>query len=190
MVAVDPEGAQFGTPEAVARPAEDHARRSGQPEGSRGPNPNPAELERIGRHPYLAGAVLRVRPLHDDELADAIMAVHHTINGWSRNELVGALDYWRKRGEDIKRVWESGRWDEQRQSRPAMGARGQQAGTCEALWPVWRPRSIAAGSIPRRRFRPSSRLYGTPTTWRSAGGICRSRLVKYLPRKLNESVRY
>jgi hypothetical protein len=48
----------------------------------------------------------------DDELADAIMKVHTTINGWSRADLVSALGYWRDKKKDIKRVWESGKWDE------------------------------------------------------------------------------
>ncbi len=37
------------------------------------------------------------------------MAVHHTIDGWSRDELVAALRYWRDKGQEIKRVWMSGR---------------------------------------------------------------------------------
>jgi len=45
----------------------------------------------------------------DDELAGGIMAVHHTIDGWSRDELVAALRYWRDKGQEIKRVWMSGR---------------------------------------------------------------------------------
>lgn len=48
----------------------------------------------------------------DDELADGIMAVHATIDGGTRDELVTALAWWRDRGEDIKRVWRSGRRDE------------------------------------------------------------------------------
>jgi hypothetical protein len=47
----------------------------------------------------------------DDELADAIMTVHTTINGWTRDELVGAIRYWRDQKKDIKRVWESGKRD-------------------------------------------------------------------------------
>lgn len=40
------------------------------------------------------------------------MAVHTTIDGGTRDELMAALAWWRGRGEDIKRVWRSGRWDE------------------------------------------------------------------------------
>jgi hypothetical protein len=35
------------------------------------------------------------------------MAVHTTIDGGTRDELVAALAWWRGRGEDIKRVWRS-----------------------------------------------------------------------------------
>lgn len=73
----------------------------------------------------------------DGELADAIMTVHTTINGWTRDELVGALSYWRGQSKDIKRVWESGKWDaalgrpdgkwEYEVSKPKLA---------EVLWPV------------------------------------------------------
>lgn len=73
----------------------------------------------------------------DDELADAIMEVHSTINGWTRDELVGALGYWRDQKKDIKRVWESGKWD------PALGQPDgkweyevSKPKLAEVLWPV------------------------------------------------------
>src|SRR6185437_5921630 len=49
----------------------------------------------------------------DEELADGIMAVHNTIDGWTRDQLIAALGYWRSQGKDIKHVWKSGRLDEQ-----------------------------------------------------------------------------
>jgi hypothetical protein len=40
----------------------------------------------------------------DDELADGIMTVHHTINGLTRNELIGSLARTHGRQKDVKEV--------------------------------------------------------------------------------------
>jgi hypothetical protein len=45
----------------------------------------------------------------DHELADGIMAVHHTINGLTRQELIEAIAADRARSKDIKAVWSQ--WD-------------------------------------------------------------------------------
>ncbi len=73
----------------------------------------------------------------DDELADGIMAVHRTCDGWSRAELVAALAYWRNRKEDVKRVWESGKWDAQL-GKPSGKWEYAVSKTklAEALWPA------------------------------------------------------
>ena len=63
----------------------------------------------------------RFAHFNDDELADGIMAVHTIIDGWTRDEFVAALAYWRGRGEEIKRVWRIGLWDEQQQRTTALG---------------------------------------------------------------------
>jgi hypothetical protein len=47
----------------------------------------------------------------DEELADGIIEVHSTCNGWSRDQLIASLAHWRGDGKDIKRVWKSGGWD-------------------------------------------------------------------------------
>jgi len=73
----------------------------------------------------------------DKELAEGIMAVHTTIDGWSRDQLVAALSDWRRREKDIKRVWESGRWDEQQHR--MSGKWDYDVSKTElamALWPV------------------------------------------------------
>ena len=65
------------------------------------------------------------------------MAMHTTVNGWTRDQLVAALADWRRRGKDIKRVWESGRWDGQ-QSAPTGRWDYEVSKTelAKALWPV------------------------------------------------------
>ena len=138
MIAVDPEGAQFGTPDAVARTRRKIMRDVLDSLKDQGvTNPNPAELDELVDIRTWPERCYEYAHFNDDELAYAIMAVHHTIDGWSRDELIGALEFWRKRGEDIKRVWESGRWDEHRQ-RPT-GAWQHEVSKPElaiALWPT------------------------------------------------------
>jgi hypothetical protein len=73
----------------------------------------------------------------DAELADGIMAVHKTIDGWSRAELVAALGYWRGRNDDIKRVWTSGRQDPQTSQMTGKWAYDvSKTQLAQALWPV------------------------------------------------------
>jgi len=73
----------------------------------------------------------------DDELADAIIEVHMTCDGWSREELVSALAYWRARRDDIKRVWESGRWNaERKRVTGAWEYSVSKTKLADALWPI------------------------------------------------------
>ena len=73
----------------------------------------------------------------DDELADGIMAVHQTIDGWTRDEQVATLGYWRTKKQDIKRVWTSGRWDEHAKKMTGKWAyEVSKVRLAEALWPV------------------------------------------------------
>ncbi|TVT20707.1 hypothetical protein LWP59_33865 [Amycolatopsis acidiphila] len=66
----------------------------------------------------------------DDELADALMAIHKTVNGLSRDDLIGALAALRKRARsghhnvDIKNVW----WD--------WNYEPSKVNLAEQLWPV------------------------------------------------------
>jgi hypothetical protein len=76
---------------------------------------NPAELGELVRIRTWSESCYEFAHFTDDELADAIVAVHDDINGWTRDELIEALRYWRDMKKDIKRVWKSGRWDEQQQ---------------------------------------------------------------------------
>ena len=104
------------------------------------------------------------------------MAVHTTIDGWTRDELVTAVAYWRGRGDDIKRVWRSGRWDEQQQQMTGPWEYAvSKTELAKALWPALRAKidrcqrgRRCAGS---RRSSKSSR---TPTTWPSGGGTSHS----------------
>ncbi len=73
----------------------------------------------------------------NEELADGIIEVHQTIDGWRQDQLVEALGYWRGKKQDIKRVWTSGRWDEQ--SSKAIGKWDYEVSKvqlAQALWPT------------------------------------------------------
>ena len=71
--------------------------------------PSPGELEQLVVIRTWDAPCYESAHFTDEELADGVMAVHDTIDGWTREELVAALGHWRDRGQDIKRVWESGR---------------------------------------------------------------------------------
>jgi hypothetical protein len=70
---------------------------------------NPAELDELVRISTWSESCYAFPHFTDDEMADGMMAVHTTIDGGTRDELVAALAWWRGRGEDIKRVWRSSR---------------------------------------------------------------------------------
>jgi hypothetical protein len=100
---------------------------------------NPAEVEELVRIRTWSASCYEFAHFTDEELADGIMAVHITIDGWTRDELVTALGYWRGRGDDIKRVWRSGRWDEQQQEMTGPWEYAvSKTKLAEALWPALR----------------------------------------------------
>jgi hypothetical protein len=100
-------------------------------------HPNPAELEHLVEIRTWDAPCYEFAHFTDEELADGIMAVHDTIDGWTRDQLVEALGYWRARKKDIKRVWESGRWIEQSQGMTGKWTpEPSKVSLAEALWPT------------------------------------------------------
>lgn len=99
--------------------------------------PNPDELEQLVVIRTWDAPCYEFAHFTDEELADGIMTVHDTIDGWTRKELVAALGHWRGKGQDIKRIWESGRWDAS--SRTVTGKWEYEVSKtklAEALWPA------------------------------------------------------
>lgn len=116
FIAVDPEGRYFA-PQHVAKTRADILNEIRAVLRAQGvERPNSAELDELVEIRTWSASCYEFAHFTDAELADGIMSVHRTINGWTRDELVAALEYWRRQGTDIKRVWESGRWDDQRSS--------------------------------------------------------------------------
>lgn len=136
-IAVDPEG-QYFAPDKVDKTRTailNEIKAVLRAQGVTGANP--AELDELVKIHTWSESCYEFAHFDDEELAKGIMAVHHTINGYSRDELVAALAYWRGQGRDIKRVWESGRWDDQ-QGRPAGKWDYEVSKTelAKALWPT------------------------------------------------------
>jgi antitoxin component HigA of HigAB toxin-antitoxin module len=137
LVAVDPEG-PYATPEKVESERNkilDEIRDVLEAQGVE--HPNPEELDHLVDIRPWDESCYEFAHFTDDELADGIMAVHHTIDGWTRAQLVEALGYWRGRQQDFKRVWTSGRWDEQaRRMTGKWEYEVSKVRLAEVLWPT------------------------------------------------------
>ena len=59
--------------------------------------PNPDELDHLVQIRVWDAPCYEFAHFTDEELADGITAVHPTIDGWTRDELVAALNHWRTR---------------------------------------------------------------------------------------------
>jgi len=100
---------------------------------------NPPELDELVRVHTWSESCYEFAHFTDDELADGIMAVHTTIDGWTRGQLVAALAYWRGRGDDVKQVWRRGRWDEHvRRTTGPWEYEVSKTQLAQALWPALR----------------------------------------------------
>jgi len=115
----------------------------------------------------------------DEELADGIAAIHTTCNGWTRDQLVEALGYWRDKDKDIKRVWESGRWDDGL-NRPsgAWAYKVSKTKLAEVLWPALEAKIEAAMTNPDAPLPPIARAiddaFSTAQRWRYKSFVLRA----------------
>jgi hypothetical protein len=73
--------------------------------------PNPTELDELVTIRTWSERCYEYAHFSDEELADGIMAVHTTINGLTREQLIEAIKTERDRGKDIKEVWSQ--WEHQ-----------------------------------------------------------------------------
>lgn len=112
LLAVDPDK-PFNTPESIDKERTKLLDEIEDVPKSHGvERPNPDELDHLIDVRVWDAPCYEFAHFTDEELADGIITVHPTIGGWTRDELVTALGYWRTKDTDIKRVWTSGRWDE------------------------------------------------------------------------------
>jgi hypothetical protein len=125
LVAVDPEGRQFGDPDKVERTRRNIINEIHDVLLAQGvDNADPADIEDLVRIRTWSARCYEFAHFTDQELADCIMTVHQTVNGLTRDELVAAIAEVRARGKDIKAVWS--RWDYQ----------PSKVELASALWPV------------------------------------------------------
>lgn len=125
VVAVDPEGKQFGSPEKVAKTRElimNEIRDVLKAQGVE--SARESELDELVEIRTWSESCYEFDHFTDEELADGIVEVHSTINGLTCDELIQALAVERGRGKDIKEVWSQ--WDR----------RPSKVDLAHALWPT------------------------------------------------------
>lgn len=110
MVAVDPEGRYFGTPQKVVATQAKLIEEIKAVLRAQGvTNPKPTEIDELVQIRTWSESCYEFAHFSDDELADGIMAIHTTINGLRRDQLTSRLALERGRGKDIRAVWSL--WD-------------------------------------------------------------------------------
>ena len=108
LMAVDPDK-PFNTPENIEKERTkllDEIKDVLKAQGVERPNPD--ELEHLVEIRVWDAPCYEFAHFTDEELADGITAAHKTVNGWTRDELIAALNHWRNEGKDIKHVWYRG----------------------------------------------------------------------------------
>ena len=137
FVAVDPDK-PFTTPERVAEEKAKILREIRDVLEAQGvTRPKPEELDELVEIRTWDASCYEFAHFTDEELADGLIEAHPTIDGWTRDQLIEALAYWRMKKKDIKRVWESGRWIEQLGSMTGKWKpEPSKVKLAEALWPV------------------------------------------------------
>lgn len=124
LIAVDPEG-QFETVAKVTRTRNKILREIQDVLRTQGvTNADPAELDELVQIHTWSASCYEFAHFTDEELADGIMAVHTTINGWTGQQLLDRIASERQRRKDIKEVWSQ--W-ERKPSKVALA---------HALWPI------------------------------------------------------
>lgn len=139
ILAVDPDN-RFNTPDKLAKERVNILNEVKDVLKAQGvERPNPDELDHLVPEIRVWGATCYEFEHFDaEELAEGIMAVHWTIDGWTREQLVEALRYWRDvKKQDIKYVWLKGRWDDQANRLTGKWAyEVSKTKLAEALWPA------------------------------------------------------
>jgi hypothetical protein len=109
LVAVDPEGKYFA-PNKVNRTRRQILNKIKAVLRAQGvTTANPGDLDELVEIRTWSEACYEFAHFSDSELADGIMAVHETINGLNRDELIESIAATRGRRKDIKEVWSQ--WD-------------------------------------------------------------------------------
>jgi hypothetical protein len=138
ILAVDPDN-RFNTPDKVAKERTNILNEVKDVLKAQGvKRPNPEDLDHLVEIRVWDAPCYEFEHFDDEELAEGIMTVHWTIEGWTREQLVEALRYWRDvKKQDIKYVWLKGRWDDQANRLTGKWAyEVSKTKLAEALWPT------------------------------------------------------
>jgi hypothetical protein len=167
LVAVDPEGKYFGSPQRIEKTRKailDEIRAVLAAQGAEGAD---ADLEETIEIHTWSASCYEFAHFDDTELATAIASVHQTCNGLSRGQLEASLVEVRNRNRDIKEVWSS--WD-------YKVSKGRLA---EALWPALERRIVrlrAGDDLPVPEIAEIvNHAYLTASRWRYGSFILRAR---------------
>ncbi|HEX6484885.1 MAG TPA: hypothetical protein VF043_39070 [Ktedonobacteraceae bacterium] len=110
---------------------------------SQGVEPNPDDVDSLVSVKTWSESCFEFAHFTDDELAEALLKVHHQCGGWDRARLVAALRAQRDHGCDINNVWKN--WWPPAPSKKALA---------RELWPVLRSKLDAAASDPTADLPP------------------------------------
>ena len=105
IIAIDPEGKYYGTPEKVANTKLNILSEVRAVVAAQGATLLNDELDALVEIHTWSDSCYEFAHFSDDELADGIMAVHTTINDLTRDQLIATLTKTRRRCKDIKEVW-------------------------------------------------------------------------------------
>jgi hypothetical protein len=123
LVAVDPDR-RYSTPEKVDTARTNVRNKIKDALKAQGAKTTDEELDQLVEIRTWSESCYEFTHFSDAELADGIMAIHQTINGMTREELIASLAKHRKQRKDIKEVWSQ--WEYKPSKRKLA----------EALWPV------------------------------------------------------
>lgn len=110
---------------------------------AQGVEPNPDDVDSLVSVKTWSESCFEFAHFTDDELAEALLKVHHQCGGWDRARLVAALRAQRDHGCDINNVWKN--WWPPAPSKKALAGE---------LWPVLRSKLDAAASDPTADLPP------------------------------------
>jgi len=110
---------------------------------AQGVEPNPDDVDSLVSVKTWSESCFEFAHFTDDELAEALLKVHHQCGGWDRARLVTSLRAQRDNGCDIGNVWKN--WWPPAPSKKALA---------RELWPVLRSKLDAAASDPTADLPP------------------------------------
>ncbi len=149
MIAIDPD-APYDTPPGIEYERKKIIDEIVAVVRAQGVDPDRNALETLVRVTTWTDGCFEFQQFSNEELADALIAVHPRHGGLTRERLAEALSHHRAAHHDIKHVWAN--W------RPEPSKRD----LARALWPVLRKKLDAAAGKPTEEWPAIARLWSMP----------------------------